>query len=43
MRRRSQGDQDPIPFDPEIEAAAHQRSREARRRKKAEAVIAGQD
>jgi len=36
-------DQDLIPLDPEIEAAACRRSGEARRRKKVEAVMVGQD
>jgi len=39
MRRRSQGDQDLVPFDPDIEAAARWRSGEARRRKKAEVMM----
>ena len=43
MRRRSQGDQDLIPFYPEIEVVARRRSGEAKRRKKAETVMAGQD
>jgi len=43
MCRRSQGNQDLVPFDPEIEAAAHRHSGEARRRKKEEEVMAGQD
>ena len=43
MRRRSQGDQDLIPLDPEIEAAARRRSGEARRRKRTEAAMVGQE
>ena len=40
MQRRSQGSQDLVPFDPEIEAAARRRSREARRKKRAEVSMA---
>ena len=40
MHRRSQGSQALIPFDPEIEAAARQLSREVRRKKRAEASMA---
>jgi len=43
MHRRSQRDQDLIPLDPEIEAAACWRSGEARRRKKEAAVMAQED
>jgi len=43
MCRRSQRDQDLIQLDPDIEAAPHRRSGEARRTKKTEAVMAGQD
>jgi len=43
MHRRSQRDQDLIPLDPEIEAAARRRSREVRRRKKEAAVMAQED
>jgi len=40
MHRRSQGSQAFVPFDPEIEAAACRRSREARRKNRAEASMA---
>ena len=43
MRKRSQRDQDRIPLDHKIEVVARKRSGEARRRKKAEATMAGQD
>jgi len=43
MCRRSQRGQDLIPLDPAIEAAAPRQSGEARRRKKVEAAMAGQD
>jgi len=43
MHRRSQRDQDLIPLDPEIEAAACRRSGEARRKKKEAAVMAQED
>ena len=36
MHKRSQGSQALVPFDPEIEAAARRRSREARRKKRPE-------
>jgi len=40
MHRRSQGSQALIPFDPEIEAAACRRSREARRKRQAKVSMA---
>ena len=40
MCRRSQGSQVLVPFDPEIEAAAHRRGREAGRKKRAEVTMA---
>jgi len=40
MHRRSQGSQALVPLDPEIEAAARRRSREVRRKKRAEALMA---
>jgi len=40
MHRRSQGSQALVPFDPEIEAAARRRSREARRKRQAEVSMA---
>jgi len=40
MHRRSQGSQALVPFDPEIDAAARRRSREARRKKRAEVSMA---
>jgi len=43
MDRRSQGNQNLIPFDPEIEAATPQRGREARRKKRAEVAMAEGD
>jgi len=39
MHRRSQGSQALVPLHPEIEAAARRRSREARRKKRAEALM----
>ena len=43
MHRRSQGNQNLVPFNPEIEAAARPRVEEARRRKREKVVMAGQD
>jgi len=43
MHRRSKGNQNLVPFNPEIEATACQRGGEARRRKKAEVVMAKGD
>jgi len=40
MHRRSQGSQAPVPFDPEIEAAARRLSRQARRKKHTKAPMA---
>jgi len=40
MHRRSQGSQALVPFDPEIEAATRRLSKEARRKKRAEASMA---
>jgi len=40
MHRRSQGSQALVRFDPEIEVAARRRSREARRKKRAEVIMA---
>jgi len=40
MHRRSQGSQALVPFDPKIEAAARRLSKEARRKKRAEALMA---
>ena len=40
MHRRSQGSHALVSFDPEIEAIAHRRSREARRKKRAEVSMA---
>jgi len=40
MHRRSQGSQALVPFDPKIEALARRRSREARRKKRAEVSMA---
>jgi len=39
MHRRSQGSQALVPLDPKIEAAACQRSREVRRKKRAEELM----
>jgi len=43
MHRRSQGNQNLVPFNPEIEATARRRGREARRKKRAIVEMAGQD
>ena len=43
MHRRSQGNQNLVSLNPEIEAAAHRRHGEARRKKRAEVEMAGQD
>ena len=40
MHRRSEGSQALVPFDPEIEVAACRRSREGRRKKRAEPTMA---
>ena len=43
MLRRSQGNQNVVPFDPEIEAAAQRRSGKARGKKRVEMVMAEGD
>jgi len=43
MHRSSQGNQNLIAFDLEIEATAHRRGREARRKKRAEVAMAEGD
>ena len=40
MRRRSQGSQVLVPFDPEIEAAERRRGEEVRRKKRVEVTMA---
>ena len=43
MHRRSQGNQNLVSLNPEIEAAANRRHGEARRKKRAEVEMAGHD